>query len=265
VTQLELEKLMTRKYGEKAQQTVKEAMKEFKQGKLKSGKSGKTVKNRKQAIAIGLPAGIVVLIASAFLLAAQVREAPQKPAPRPVEKPNIAAEKERIVNPQDKGERRQEAKRVYLGVFTVPVEDMTGRTRRKLKLPNSDGVLVIEVMPDSPAEEAGLKHGDVITHVNGKLVDDEDELVKDLHQVGSGKQVNLCIFRDGQKQDIKAKLGEIPSRALGSRAGPDEDEDELMAMCEQNAERIEYLERKISRLEKRLAEMEKSGTAKPGQ
>jgi hypothetical protein len=45
---------MSRKYGEKAQKTVKEAMHEFKKGKLKSGKSGKPVKNRKQAIAIGL-------------------------------------------------------------------------------------------------------------------------------------------------------------------------------------------------------------------
>lgn len=45
---------MPRKYGEKAQQTVKETMHEFKKGKLKSGKSGKPVKNRKQAIAIGL-------------------------------------------------------------------------------------------------------------------------------------------------------------------------------------------------------------------
>jgi hypothetical protein len=45
---------MSRKYGEKAQRTVKEAMHEFKKGKLKSGKSGKPVKNRKQAIAIGL-------------------------------------------------------------------------------------------------------------------------------------------------------------------------------------------------------------------
>jgi uncharacterized protein DUF6496 len=45
---------MPRKYGEKAQESVKDAMKEFKKGKLKSGKSGKTVKNRKQAIAIGL-------------------------------------------------------------------------------------------------------------------------------------------------------------------------------------------------------------------
>lgn len=45
---------MPRKYGEKAQATVKETMHEFKKGKLKSGKSGKPVKNRKQAIAIGL-------------------------------------------------------------------------------------------------------------------------------------------------------------------------------------------------------------------
>lgn len=45
---------MSRKYGEKAQKTVKETMHEFKKGKLKSGKSGKPVKSRKQAIAIGL-------------------------------------------------------------------------------------------------------------------------------------------------------------------------------------------------------------------
>ncbi len=42
------------KYGKKAQETVKGAMEEFKEGKLKSGKSGKKVKSRKQAIAIGL-------------------------------------------------------------------------------------------------------------------------------------------------------------------------------------------------------------------
>jgi hypothetical protein len=42
------------KYGKKAQQRVKEAMKERKEGTLKSGRSGKKVKSRKQAIAIGL-------------------------------------------------------------------------------------------------------------------------------------------------------------------------------------------------------------------
>jgi hypothetical protein len=42
------------KYGKKAGQKVKKAMHERKRGKLKSGRSGKTVKSKKQAIAIGL-------------------------------------------------------------------------------------------------------------------------------------------------------------------------------------------------------------------
>lgn len=42
------------KYEKKAQKTVEDAMHKFKRGQLKSGKSGKTVKNPKQAIAIGL-------------------------------------------------------------------------------------------------------------------------------------------------------------------------------------------------------------------
>lgn len=43
-----------RKYGPKAQKSVEREMHEFKRGKLKSGRSGKKVKSRKQAIAIGL-------------------------------------------------------------------------------------------------------------------------------------------------------------------------------------------------------------------
>jgi hypothetical protein len=42
------------KYGKKAQDTVETAMHKFKEGRLKSGKSGKTVKSRRQAVAIGL-------------------------------------------------------------------------------------------------------------------------------------------------------------------------------------------------------------------
>ena len=45
---------MASKYGPKAKEKVEKTMHEFKEGKLKSGKTGKTVKSRKQAIAIGL-------------------------------------------------------------------------------------------------------------------------------------------------------------------------------------------------------------------
>ena len=45
---------MARKYGPKAQKKVKKVMDEWKKGKLKSGRSGKKVTSRKQAVAIGL-------------------------------------------------------------------------------------------------------------------------------------------------------------------------------------------------------------------
>jgi len=49
-----LTKATGKKYGKKASQKVKRAMHEMKRGELKSGNSGKKVKSRKQAIAIGL-------------------------------------------------------------------------------------------------------------------------------------------------------------------------------------------------------------------
>ncbi len=45
---------MAKKYSDKAQDKVKEVMEEYKEGKLKSGKSGKKVRSRKQAVAIGI-------------------------------------------------------------------------------------------------------------------------------------------------------------------------------------------------------------------
>jgi hypothetical protein len=48
------EQAMPRKYGKKAQRKVKRAMRERKRGTLRSGRSGKKVTSRKQAIAIGL-------------------------------------------------------------------------------------------------------------------------------------------------------------------------------------------------------------------
>lgn len=207
-----------------------------------------------------LPTGMAALLVGAVVFAAQVQERSKSSAP-----PTVVPQKGVISGAKAPAGRQAPAQphrpRVYLGVFTVPVEDMDGRTRRKLKLSNTDGVFVEEVMPDSPAEEAGIKHGDVITHVNGQLVDDEEELSKDLHKLGAGKEIELAIIRDGKKQSIKAKLGEVPAGAFSEGEG----NEEMMGMCHEMAQRIEMLERKIYRLEKRLSEMEKGRSNRIGQ
>jgi membrane-associated protease RseP (regulator of RpoE activity) len=145
---------------------------------------------------------------SALSLFAQVRETPQPPAPpkQQTVTPDKGVTTDLPATPEKK--TRRSHKRVYLGVYTVRLEDMNSRTRRRLKLKHTEGVVVVEVMPDSLADEAGLRHGDVITNVNGKAVEDEVELRKDLNRQGPDKPVKLSILRDGQKRDITVKLEE---------------------------------------------------------
>lgn len=212
-----------------------------------------------------LPTGVVALLLGAMVVAAQVREGGQKETTPPIDnlQKGVISGQRAPADKDKQGAPRRSRSRCYLGVLTVPVEDMSNRTRRKMKLPSNDGVFVIEVMPDSPAEEAGIKHGDVITHVNDKLVDDEEELCKDLNKLGPGKEVNLCVIREGKKENIKAELEEAPAgHHFAGASGSEDRDEEMMGMCHENAQRIQEMERKIHRLEKRLSEMEKSRSSK---
>jgi len=215
-----------------------------------------------------LPTGMIALLLSALTLSAQVRQDSTLPAPKTAPPKTVAPDRgvtdadktpSKAPTKSDKQTRRRRHSRVYLGVCTLPVEEMSNRMRRKLKLSNTDGVIVVEVMPDSPAEDAGLKHGDVITHVNGKLVDDEEELCDDLNRLGPDKPVKLAVIREGKKQEITAELEEGTAEEMmpahhGFDAGF---EGRGMGREHELLERIDHLERRIYQLENRLQDMER--------
>src|SRR5215469_11295353 len=93
-----------------------------------------------------LPAGMVALAFSALTLFAQVRETPQSPEPpkQQTVTPDKGVTPDLPATPEKK--TRRSHKRVHLGVYTVPVEDMNSRVRRHLKLKDTEGVVVVEVM-----------------------------------------------------------------------------------------------------------------------
>jgi membrane-associated protease RseP (regulator of RpoE activity) len=217
-----------------------------------------------------LATGIVVVAFSALAVFAQVRGTSQAPAsprqpstaPSKVAAPDQAAPAQK--NGTEKKARRHSRKRVYLGVATVPVEDLGNRARKRLKLKDTEGVIVVEVMPDSPAEDAGLRHGDIITHVNGKAVEDEEELSEDLSRQGPDKPIKLAIVRDGEKREITAELEEgavedfMPAH-FGHENGSEGHgggADHATLMC------IQQMERRITRLENRIDELEKTRAAR---
>ncbi|HZE99817.1 MAG TPA: PDZ domain-containing protein [Planctomycetota bacterium] len=73
-----------------------------------------------------------------------------------------------------------------------------------------EGVKVMDVRPDSPADRAGLQTGDVILAVNDRKIGGRDELLQRLWQRKPGSKVRFSIKRDGQDLDIEAVLGRNP-------------------------------------------------------
>jgi S1-C subfamily serine protease len=73
------------------------------------------------------------------------------------------------------------------------------------------GVEIGQVQTGSAADKAGLKDGDVITHVDGVAVDTMDELVSILRRHSAGDQVTLTVQRTGGEQTVTVVLGSLSS------------------------------------------------------
>jgi len=79
------------------------------------------------------------------------------------------------------------------------------------------GPRIKNIIPESPAEDAGLKEKDVVLEVNGKSVSKRQELIDTIRGMRPGDGVDLLIQRDSEKMSIRATLTEINSLAQGRR------------------------------------------------
>ncbi len=73
------------------------------------------------------------------------------------------------------------------------------------------GALIASVEPDSPADHAQLKPGDVITAVNGEHIGNPRELAINVSQVQPGGQAHLSVLRQGHPQTVDVTVGALPS------------------------------------------------------
>ncbi len=93
------------------------------------------------------------------------------------------------------------------GWLGVSVQDITPELFEAMELSVRSGALVSEVVPDSPAEEAGLMPRDVILRVNDTEVEYAEELVEMFRGMEHGDTVRLTISRDGEERVIETELG----------------------------------------------------------
>jgi len=98
-------------------------------------------------------------------------------------------------------------KRGYLGVQISDLKD--GGAAFGLD-PNLKGVLVQQVMPNTPGAKAGLQPGDIITEFNGKKVNKSSELQQRVGETPVGTKTSLTILRDGKTKKLSITLAELP-------------------------------------------------------
>ena len=84
----------------------------------------------------------------------------------------------------------------------VTVQDVTSDIAASLGLKSPGGVLVSALHPESPALKAGLKTGDLVTHVNGRRIHDASELRFRFAMVPIGENVKLTYSRKGQGGEV---------------------------------------------------------------
>jgi 2-alkenal reductase len=97
--------------------------------------------------------------------------------------------------------------RPYLGIRHRPI---TPQLASYYDLPVKWGEFVVEVVPGTPAERAGLRQGDIITALDGQTIDEEHPFINLLLHYKPGDTVQLTINRDGQEQTLTVTLGERP-------------------------------------------------------
>ncbi|MGC8862941.1 MAG: S1C family serine protease [Armatimonadota bacterium] len=88
--------------------------------------------------------------------------------------------------------------------------DISARIARQLGLSSTDGALVAEVYNGGPADEAGIKPGDVILEAGDKKVSSVADIQDVLRKARAGDILSLKLFRRGKIINVKIKLSDVP-------------------------------------------------------
>jgi serine protease Do len=100
---------------------------------------------------------------------------------------------------------------VTRGWIGVQIQPVTQDIADSLGLKKAEGALVAEPQKDSPAVQAGIEAGDVITAVDGKPIKDARDLAKKIGALSPKTSIKLAVLHKGSEKTVTLTLGEMPA------------------------------------------------------
>ena len=123
---------------------------------------------------------------------------------------NVA--KELLVPLREKG-------RVVRGWLGVQVQRITPELAKSFGLDRERGALVADVMPDTPAEKAGIERGDVIVEFNGRKIEEMSDLPRVVANTPPNADVPVKLLRKGQEKTVQVKVSELKEEKVAAGGG----------------------------------------------
>ena len=118
----------------------------------------------------------------------------------------------RIVQEDQDNDRDSDRVSSSSGYLGVQVQRLSASLRRAKGIPEStDGTLVSNVEDQSPADDGGIKRGDVILEVNRQSTPNPNDLVRIVRDLDPGRRVQVQIWRDGVTRTVTLKVGTRPA------------------------------------------------------
>ena len=121
----------------------------------------------------------------------------------------------------------KESGEVTRGWLGVAIQDLNDELADYYGLKDRKGVLVTEVFPGDPADQAGIKAQDIILEVDGKPVETTRDLTGLVAQLKVGGTNSIVVFREGKEKTFRVNIAKRDDSKIASRRLPRESEDEL--------------------------------------
>ena len=113
-------------------------------------------------------------------------------------------------------EQLKESGQVERGFLGVHIQEVTDEIAQSLDLDEARGALIASVEPNGPADQAGLKTGDLILQFNGQKVDRLKDLPRLVAAAKAGEKSELRILRDGKEQVVEVRVGRMPGDEMSA-------------------------------------------------
>ena len=113
----------------------------------------------------------------------------------------------------------KEKGKVTRGWIGVSIQTVTPEIARAFDLKESEGALVGDVVPNSPADKGGIKRGDIIVSFDGKSVKRANDLPMIVAEIASGKTVDVKLLRNGKEIAMKVTVEEMSENKIASQMG----------------------------------------------